>query len=58
MNLWLEIMHIFEPQPEQPPKQEQQVGDMILVDELTFKEQEKTIGSENRFNQKVTMVTW
>ena len=38
MNLWLDIMHVFEPQPEQPPKQEQQVGDMIPVDQVTFKE--------------------
>ena len=32
MNLWLEVMNIGEPQPEQPPKQEQQVEDMSTAD--------------------------
>ena len=49
LDLLLEVMEITRNAPEQPPKQEQLVGDMIAVDEVPFKEQEKTIGAENRF---------
>jgi hypothetical protein len=55
LDLLLEIFKITRAQPEQPPKQEQQVGDMFTVDKMTFKEQEKTIGSEKRFKQEVTI---
>jgi hypothetical protein len=49
LDLLLEVMQITRAQPEQTPKQEQQVGDKIAVDEVPCKEKEKTIGAENRF---------
>ena len=40
MNLWMEIMHVFVQQPEQPPKHEQLHKDRFTADGVTVMEQQ------------------
>ena len=48
MNLWIEIMHIFVQQSEQPPEQEQLNNDRFTADGVTVMEQQEEIIAESR----------